>query len=103
MTNKAYEIRDYAYEPKWVHYVTELTTSTEDAWTTGFPLDPREQQRFINKPNSPKKFKTKADAKPYLDALKAARLKDWNECSHWERIRGRFRPAWKIYAVEIKD
>ena len=100
MTPKVYEIRDYAYEPGWVHYVTESTTSVEDAWTTAFALDPAEQQKFINKPTPPKKFKTKADAKPYLDALKAARLKDWKEYGYLERNRGRFRPAWKIYATE---
>ena len=99
MTDKAYEIRDYAHEPGWVHYVSESTTSVADAWTTAVPLDPDERKKF-QAATPPKRFKTKAEAKPYLDALKAARLKDWSENSYFKKLYGRSRPVWKIYLVE---
>ena len=78
MTTTVYEIRDYAYEPGWVH--------TEDI------------QRF-GASTPPKKFESKLEAKPYLNALKAARLKTWTKDGYLDQARGRCRPAWKIYAA----
>ena len=99
MTTQLYEIRDYAHEPGWVHYVTETTASIADAWTTALPLDAEDALKFgIATP--PKKFKTKSEAKPYLDALKAARLENWAKDGYLDKARGCCRPAWKIYAAE---
>ena len=99
MTTELYEIRDYAYEPGWVHYVTETTTSIADSWTTALPLDSEDIQKFSTA-TPPKKFETKSEAKPYLDALKAARLKNWTKDGYLDQARGRCRPAWKIYVAE---
>lgn len=99
MTSQLYEIRDYAYEPGWVHYVTETTTSIADAWTTALPLDSEEIQKFSTA-TPPKKFETKSEAKPYLDALKATRLENWAKDGYLDKARGCCRPAWKIYAAE---
>jgi hypothetical protein len=98
MTTTVYEIRDYAYEPGWVHYVSETTTSIADSWTTASPLDTENIQRF-GASTPPKKFESKLEAKPYLDALKAARLKTWTKDGYLDQARGRCRPAWKIYAA----
>lgn len=92
-----YEIRDYSYQPGWVEYVSEMTTSIEDAWTTSIPLDPEELSKF-DYFTPPKQFKTKAEARPYLDALKAARKAYWIENKWYEIGKGRCKPTFKIYA-----
>ena len=99
MTTELYEIRDYAYEPGWVHYVTETTTSIADSWTTALPLDSENIKKF-GTATPPKGFKTKSEAEPYLDALKAARLENWAKDGYLDKARGRCRPAWKIYAAK---
>jgi hypothetical protein len=91
-----YEIRDYNHQSGWVEYVSDLTTSIEDSWTTSVPLNPEELSKYESF-TPPKQFKTKAEAKPYLDALKAARKARWIE-NKWHEIgRGKRKPAFKIY------
>jgi len=96
----AYEIRDYNYQPGWVEYVSAMTTSIEDAWTSSVPLDPEEFSKY-DLITPPKLFKTKAEAKPYLDALKAARKAHWTENKWYEIGRGRCKPAFKIYESSL--
>jgi len=92
----AYEIRDYSHRPGWVEYVSDMTTSIADAYTTAVPLDKKEKSRFSSA-TPPKQFKTKSEAKPYLDALKAARNAHWQENKWHEVNKGRFKPQFKIY------
>jgi hypothetical protein len=95
-----YEIRDYKSQPGWVEYVSEMTTSIEDAWTTPIPLDPEELSKY-DFLTPPKQFKTKAEAKPYLDAVQAARKADWIENKWYEIGRGRCKPEFKIYKSDF--
>jgi hypothetical protein len=98
---KYYEVRDYSHRPGWVEYISESTTSLEDAWTTYLPLDPIERKKFDeNNPTLPKRFSKRSEAIPYLDALKSARLADWRETGYYYKARGYNKPAWKIYAVD---
>jgi len=98
----AYEIRDYSYQPGWVEYVSAMTTSIEDAWTSSVPLDPEEFSKY-DLITPPKLFKTKAEARPYLDALKAARQAYWIENKWYEIGKGRCKPAFKIYHSNLSS
>jgi len=97
-TTKLYEIRDYSHEPGWVSYVNEDTTSVVDAWTTSIPLGVKE---FKEPPTAPKQFTKRTEAKEYLDALKSARLQEWNENGWYYKANGRQKPQWKIYPVSV--
>jgi hypothetical protein len=99
MTSRLYEIRDYAHEPGWVHYVSEDTTSVDDAWTTALPVDPKEAVKFEDAPKA-KQFGKKTEAKVFLDALKAARLQNWQKDGWYYKTKGYQKPAWKIYTLE---
>ena len=100
MTTKLYEIRDYAHEPGWVEYVTDDSISLDDCWTTKKPLDRKEVERYKEPFTSPKQFTKKIDAKVYLDALKSARLQEWDQNGWYYKANGRKKPQWKIYSVE---
>jgi len=91
-----YEIRDYSHQPGWVEYVSDMTTSLADSYTTDVPLDESERKRYSSA-TPPKQFKTRTEAKPYLDVLKAAKNKYWQENKWYEMNRGRFKPQFKIY------
>lgn len=97
---KYYEIRDYSHRPGYVEYVSEMTTSVDDAWTTCRTLDPIEAKKYISEPTPPKKFTKRSEAVPYLDALKAARLQEWRDSGYLYKLHGYAKPAWKIYAVD---
>jgi hypothetical protein len=101
MTNTVYEIRDYAYEPGWVHYVSEDTTSVDDAWTTALPIDSEEAVKFEDAPKA-KQFKKKAEAKLFLDTLKSARLQNWQKDGWCYKANGYQKPTWKIYTLEAQ-
>jgi hypothetical protein len=97
-TTKLYEIRDYSHESGWVSYVNEDTTSVVDAWTTSIPLDVKE---FEEPPTAPKQFTKRTEAKEYLDALKSARLQEWNKNGWYYKANGLQKPQWKIYPVTL--
>jgi len=101
MATKLYEIRDYSHEPGWVSYVNEDTNSLDDCWTTSIPLDKNEFEKYNQPPTPPKQFARKIDAKMYLDALKSARLQEWNKNGWYYRANGRQKPSWKIYPVTV--
>jgi hypothetical protein len=98
-TTKLYEIRDYSHESGWVSYVNEDTTSVVDAWTTSIPLDVKE---FEEPPTAPKQFTKRTEAKEYLDALKSARLQEWNKNGWYYKANGLQKPQWKIYPVTVQ-
>jgi hypothetical protein len=101
MTSRLYEIRDYAHEPGWVHYVSEDTTSVDDAWTTALPIDPEEAVKFKDAPKA-KQFEKKTEAKLFLDTLKSARLQSWQKEGWYYKANGYQKPAWKIYTLEAQ-
>jgi hypothetical protein len=92
--NKTYEIRDYSHQPGWIHYVSEATESVDEGWTAAVPIGKK------LKATPPKRFSSKSEAQPYLDAIKALRAYDWAENSHFYKSRGFMKPSWKIYEVE---
>jgi hypothetical protein len=100
-STKLYEIRDYSHEPGWVSYVSEDTISLQDCWTTTVPVDKKELEKCVELPTAPKQFTKKIEAKEYLDALKSARLQDWNKNGWYYKANGRQKPQWKIYPVTV--
>ncbi len=94
-----YEIRDYSHNPGWVEFITDYSTSIEDAYTSSLPIDPVEREKF-KEPSQPKKFAKRSEAVLYLDVLRAYRSQDWENNQHSYRTHGRQKPAWKIYPVD---
>ena len=100
-TTKLYEIRDYSHQPGWVEYVTNDSESLDDCWTTAKPLDKKEVEKYKEPFTPPKQFTKKIDAKAYLDALKSARLQEWDKNGWYYKANGRQKPQWKIYPVTL--
>jgi len=90
----AYIIADYQHRRDGYEYVCAVGETVEDTWTT---------TRYYNwngeAPKPPIQFAKKTDARHILDALKAARLAEWDRNRHYYQEAGRRRPAWKIYKV----
>jgi hypothetical protein len=101
-TTKLYEIRDYSYEPGWVSYVSDDTASIVDCWTTSIPLNVKELEKYQEPATPPKQFTKRTEAKEYLDALKSARLQEWNKNGWYYKANGRQKPQWKIYPVKAQ-
>ena len=89
-----YTIKDYNHQPGFVSYVNEDSDSPENGWTTTVPMS---FTKFIEEPTPPKIFKTKAEAKEYLDAVKSGWLADWEKNGHYYKAHGLRKPQWKIY------
>lgn len=89
-----YTIKDYNHQPGFVSYVNESSDSPENGWTTTVPMNPSDLKES---PTPPKIFKTKREAKEYLDAVKSGWLSDWEKNSHYYKAQGRRKPQWKIY------
>ena len=95
MQNKYYIIAEYASHHDAWEYVSSVGETHDDMWTTMMPYGYTGDDI-----KSPIRFETKAAAQRVLDAVKAARLSDWEKNEHYYRAYRRKKPSWKIYSME---
>ena len=96
MKNKYYIIADYAYSRDAWEFVSNIGDTPDDLWTTLMPYGYKGDDI-----KSPVRFETKAAAQRILDALKAARLHEWEKNQYYYMANGRKKPSWKIYPIEV--
>jgi hypothetical protein len=96
MKNKYYIIADRISYPDAWEYIFAVGETNDDSWTTLAPYDYKADDI-----KSPIRFETKAAAQRILDALKAARLHEWEKNQYYYMANGRKKPSWKIYPIEV--
>ena len=93
-----YKVCDYSHRPGFVSYINTDSTSPQDGWTTTVELNYNGDEATLIKT-----FKTKVQAKEYLDAVKSGHLNDWNKNGWYYKAKGYQKPQWKIYAVPVEQ
>jgi hypothetical protein len=91
-----YIIAEYANNNDAWEFVSSVGETHEDTWTTMMPYNYKGDDH-----KEPVKFETKVAAQRILDALKAARLSEWEKNRYYYVQYGRKKPQWKIYKVEV--
>ena len=97
---KWYEIHNYSDGDE---YVTESSniSNIEDIWTTKIPWNFKKAEDY--EPTNPYRFNKKTDAIRIKDALKSARIEEWNRNKHIYIRYGDKKPNWKIYSFESSE
>ena len=90
----AYIIADYAHHTDAWEYVSKIGETPADTWTTLMPFSYKGEDA-----KEPVKFARKVDAKRILDALRAARQRDWDNHGWYFKAHGRRKPQWKVYKI----
>lgn len=97
---KWYEVHSYSEGDE---YITESSNinNIEDIWTTKIPWDFKPADGY--EPSKPYKFDKKSEATRIKDALKSARLNEWNKNKYIYTRFGDKKPNWKVYTYENQD
>jgi len=96
-----YELHNYANGDEFISENSNIDFNNldfEEIWTTNVPFDfKKNEDRVIPKPY---RFNNKNQAKLILDAIKNARLIEYEKNKYYYKITGGKKPSWKIYKID---